>query len=225
LEGAALFWLYHRVPHEGLRRTGLGLLVTAFVRLALNPAVFEYHARTGTILLNWYLYAYGTVVVCLFAGARLLAPPRNLFRKTNLPPLLQTLGAVLAFLLLNLEIADAFSTGRAITFEFSGSFARDMTYSLAWGLFAFIILAAGIHRQLRPPRYAGLALLVVTLLKLFFHDIWQLGGFYRIGSLIGLALVLIPASLLYQRFLAPASEGKKQPDQICPESPHQGPGS
>ena len=210
LEGAALFWLYHRVPHEGLRLAGLGLLVTAFVRLALNPAVFEYHARTGTIILNWYLYAYGAVVVCLFAGAQLLAPPRNMVLKKNIPPILQSLGTVLAFFLINIEIADAYSTGQSITFEFSGSLARDMTYSLAWGVFSLVILVVGIRRQLPPPRYAGLALLVVTLLKLFFHDIWQLGGFYRIGSLIGLALVLIPVSLLYQRFLAPGSEGKKK---------------
>ena len=43
LEGAALLWLFHRVPHPGLRLTGVGLLVAAFVRLALNPAVLEYH--------------------------------------------------------------------------------------------------------------------------------------------------------------------------------------
>ena len=33
---------------------------------------------------------------------------------------------------------------------------------------------------------AGMALLGVTLLKLFFHDLWHLGGLYRIGALIGL---------------------------------------
>jgi uncharacterized membrane protein len=69
LEGAALLWLFHRVPHPGLRLVGTGLLVAAFVRLAFNPAVLEYHARSATPILNWYLYAYGIVTVCLFAGA------------------------------------------------------------------------------------------------------------------------------------------------------------
>jgi uncharacterized membrane protein len=41
-----------------------------------------------------------------------------------------------------------------------------------------------------------------TLLKLFLHDLWRLGGLYRIGSLIGLAVVLILVSFIYQRFLA-----------------------
>ncbi len=77
LEGAALLWLFHRVPHSGLRLAGAGLLVAAFVRLALNPAVLDYHPRSATPIFNWYLYAYGIVTVCLFVGARLLARPRH----------------------------------------------------------------------------------------------------------------------------------------------------
>src|SRR5207247_1072350 len=108
----------------------------AFARLALNPAVLTYHARTEVPILNWYLYAYGVVSVCLLAGARLLAPPRNCISEINVPPLLYGLGTVLLFLLVNIEITDYFAVGPALTFEFSGSFARDMTYSIAWALFA-----------------------------------------------------------------------------------------
>jgi uncharacterized membrane protein len=153
------------------------------------------------------------VTVCLFLGARLLSPPRNLLSRVNVPPVLASLGTVLAFLLVNIEIADYFSTGTTITFKFSGNFGRDMTYSLAWGVFAFVVLLVGILRKLRGARYAGLGLLVVTLLKLFLHDLWSLGGLYRIGSLIGLALVLIPVSFLYQRFLSSKVEPteSKQP--------------
>ena len=88
LEGAALLWLFHRVPHPGLRLAGAGLLAAAFVRLALNPAVLTYHARAAAPILNWYLYAYGIVTVCLFAGARLLAPPRHLVLGSSAPPVL-----------------------------------------------------------------------------------------------------------------------------------------
>ena len=43
LEGFALIWLFRKVPHRGLRMVGAALLCVAFVRLALNPAVLEYH--------------------------------------------------------------------------------------------------------------------------------------------------------------------------------------
>jgi hypothetical protein len=48
LEGLALLWLFRIVPNRGLRYVGVGLLCLAFVRLALNPAVLEYHRRTDT---------------------------------------------------------------------------------------------------------------------------------------------------------------------------------
>jgi len=203
LEGAALLWLFHRVPHPGLRLAGVGLLVAAFVRLALNPAVLEYHSRSATPILNWYLYAYGLVTICLFVGAWLLAPPRHEVLRTNAPPILTGLRAVLAFLLVNIEIADYFSEpGSTLTFQFSGSFARDMTYSIAWAVFALVLLVAGIARRVRAPRYAGLGLLSVTILKLFLHDLARLDQLYRIGAFVAVAAIAMLASFAYQRFYA-----------------------
>ena len=105
-------------------------------------------------------------------GAKLLAPPHDRLGSFNALALLDTLGTILAFLLLNIEIADYFTpTGtRTLTFEFSGNFGRDMTYSIAWALFALALLVAGIAKKQHTVRYASLALLGVTLLKLFLHD-------------------------------------------------------
>jgi uncharacterized membrane protein len=210
LEGTALLWLFHRLPHPGLRIAGAGLLVAAFARLAFNPAVFDYHPRSATPILNWYLYAYGLTTVCLFAGARLLAPPRNRLLGMNAPPILAGLATVLAFLLLNIEIADFFSEpGSALTFQFNGNFARDMTYSIAWALFALVLLVAGILRTIPACRYAALGLLSVTLLKLFFHDLARLNQLYRIGALIGVAIIAMLASFAYQRFFTAAGQSKE----------------
>jgi len=214
LEGAALLWLFHRVPHPGLRLVGVGLLWVAFVRLALNPEVLKYQLRSATPILNCYLYTYGIVTVCLFVGARLLAPPRHLVLKWNAPPLLAGLGTVLAFLLLNIEIADYFSPpGATLRFQFEGNFARDMTYSIAWALFALVLLVIGIARKIPVARYAALGLLSVTLLKLFFHDLAQLGQLYRVGALIGVAVIAMLASFAYQRFYAASNSEKEIKDE------------
>jgi Predicted membrane protein (DUF2339) len=214
LEGAALLWLFHRVPHNGLRLAGVGLLVASFIRLALNPAVLEYHQRSATAIFNWYLYAYGLVTVCLFVGAWLLAPPRHQVFRVNVPPILTGLGTVLAFLLVNIEIADYFSEpGSTLTFQFSGSFARDMTYSIAWAVFALVLLIAGIARRSRPTRYAGLALLSVTILKLFFHDLARLDQLYRIGAFVAVAAIAMLASFAYQRFYAASLKESPQPQK------------
>lgn len=205
-----MLWLFHRVPHPGLRLVGVGLLVAAFIRLALNPAVLDYHPRAATPIFNWYLYAYGVVTVCLFAGSRLLAPPRNLIFALNVPPILAGLGTVLAFLLLNIEIADYFSDpGSTLTFQFSGNFARDMTYSIAWALFALVLLVYGILKNISVARYSAMALLCVTLVKLFLHDLAQIGQLYRIGAFIGVAVVAMLASFAYQKFFSAANKGKE----------------
>ena len=202
LEGFALLWLFHRVPHRGLRLVGVVLLGAAFARLALNRAVFEYHRRSTTHIWNWYLYTYGITTVCLLAGARLFGrPPENSIERAG-PPLLGSLGTILAFLLLNIEIADYFSIGPTLTFSFSGNFARDMTYSIAWALFALGLILVGMRIRQRAARYAGVALLGVTLAKLFLHDLNDLDELYRIGAFVSVALILIAASFIYQRFLA-----------------------
>lgn len=202
LEGAALLWLFHRIPHPGLKGTGVVLLGAAFVRLAFNPAVLAYHDDRGVAWLNWYLYSFGVVIAALFVGARLVIPGE---RQLGVPlrGLFNTLGTILAFLLLNIQIADFFRPpgARVLTFEFSGNFARDMSYTIAWALFALALLLLSIWKKLKPGRIAALTLLGVTVLKLFLHDLERLGALYRIGALFAVAVIAILASFAYQRFL------------------------
>jgi len=206
LEGLALLVLFRFVPNQYLRLVGAALLCVAFVRLALNPAVFEYHRRAPVRIWNWYLYAYGITCFCLFAGGRAVRKARDGSAGQLVPPLLYTLGTILTFLLLNIEIADYFSVGPTLTFSFSGNFARDMSYSIAWALFAFALVLIGMRQKTKAVRYAGMALLLVTLAKLFLHDFANLGPLYRIGAFIGVALILIVASFVYQKFLAPVAK-------------------
>jgi uncharacterized membrane protein len=203
LEGAALLWLFHRLPHRGLPVVGIILLVVAFIRLTFNPAVYHYYERSDVRIFNWFLYAYGIVIVCLMAGGKLLAAPRNKVLGVSAPPLLYTLGTVLMFWLLNLEIADYFSEGRHVTFRlYGGSLGQNTTYSIAWAIFALAMLVVGVWKQLRPVRYAALALLGITLGKLILYDFARLQALYRVAAFLGVAVISVLASVLYQRFFA-----------------------
>ena len=203
-EGAALVWLFRRVPHQGLLYTGAGLLVVSFARLALNPAVLTYAHHSGTPILNWFLYSYGLVAAAQIIGAQWLREPHTTLGTINLRSLFSTFGGVLLFLLLNIEIADAFTPDGAnfVTFELGGNLARDMTYSIGWGLFALGLLLLGFWKNAKPIRYAGIGLLVVTLLKLFLHDLASINNVYRIGALMAVAVIALFSSFLYQRFFS-----------------------
>ena len=204
LLGAALAWLYRRVPHPGLVLWTVGLELAAFVRLALNPAVFEYHSRQGPPILNWYFYAYLVAAISMLIAAWWLRETRIEGSPVQASPGLATAGTSLLFLLLNIEIADFFSTGETITFGFIGGSAglpEDLSYTIGWALFSIGLLAAGIVRRLKAVRVCAIALLAVTVIKAFLHDTWKLGGLYRVGSLVGLAVSLALVAVVLQRFV------------------------
>ena len=204
--GAALAWLHGRIPHRGLVVWSLALFAAAFVRLVLNPAVLTYHARTATPVFNWYLWVYAVAAAAFFAGGAL-------FRRAPLAPwpqgvrLLPAGGLAILFALLNLEIADAFAEGvRLAVNPFSSSLAEGLAYTLGWALFAIVLLVLGIVKGSRSARIGALALLVVTVLKCFLFDLAQLGGLYRVGSFVGLAVCLALVALLLQRFVLRRAE-------------------
>ena len=57
-------------------------------------------------------------------------------------------------------------------------------------------------------RWLSLGMLVLTLGKVFMHDLGELEDLYRVGSLVGLALSLIIVSLIYQRFVFRSDSGE-----------------
>lgn len=209
LEGFALVWLFHRVPHPGLKVWGATLLIISFLRLSVNPAVLDYHPRAPTPLFNWFLYTYGVVTGCLFAAAKRWGKSLETgseFLKGPWPGIFQGMATVLLFLLMNIQIADFFSNGSTLTFDLKGSLVLDTTYTLGWALFGLILLVVGLWKQERVAQRASFALLAVTIGKLFLHDVWRLTQLYRAGAFAGLAVILILASFLYQRFMKKTAE-------------------
>jgi uncharacterized membrane protein len=201
LEGAALVWLYRRIPHRGLLAWSGALLAAAFLRLAVNPAVLSYHPASHHAIVNWYLYTYLVSAAAFFVAAWLL-PANDAVEFKFARPAANACGAVLLFLLVNIEIADFYSTGPALTFNFlSSSLAQDLTYTIGWALFAVTMLIAGLVLHSRGARVAAIFLLLVTVLKCFLHDLARLGGLYRVASLLGLTISLLLVGVLLQKFV------------------------
>ncbi len=157
LEAAALAWLFGRIRHRGLLAWSAGLFAVVFIRLVFNPAVFSYHPRSATAILNWYFYRYAVAAAAFYAGARLLRRLVGEARvERKLPKALASGGTVLLFLLLNIEIADFYSTGATLTFDFfRAGLAQELTYTLGWALFAIAMLVAGIIGASRERPHRG----------------------------------------------------------------------
>jgi uncharacterized membrane protein len=207
LEAAALAWLVRRVKHKGLLVAAALLGGATLVRLLVNPAVLEYHARSSTPILNWWLYTYGVAAAAFLVAWHLLRGDGTASR-FKLPEAFAFAAGLLLFVLVNIEIADFYSTGSELTFQFSGGgFGQDMTYTLAWGFFALALLGLGVTIRSRSSRICAIVLVCITAAKGALHDVWALGSLYRVGAIVGLAFTLLGVSYLTQRFVLRKSEG------------------
>jgi uncharacterized membrane protein len=77
---------------------------------------------------------------------------------------------------------------------------RDISLSLFWLAYAMAVLAIGFWKKYKAVRLGGILLLLLSILKLFFYDLWSLGTLYRIISSISLGVVLLLISFAYQKY-------------------------
>jgi len=210
LEGAALAWLFRRIPHRGLLYSALALFGAVFVRLALNPEILVYEPRGALRIVNWYLYAYLICAAAFLFAAWVLRGSDEGIDGIGLRPsqVLPAGAVVLLFLLLNIEIADYYATGPSIMFRFGVTVSQDLTYTIGWLAFGMALLAACIYLHNRFGRVAALTLIALTTCKCFLYDLGSLGGLYRVASLVGLAMSLALVALALQKFVIARPEGR-----------------
>ncbi len=227
LQGAAVIALWRRLDHPGLRLFGLALLAAVTVRLVANPLLLTYHEASGRFLGSWLTYTYLVPATSLLFAARWVRRPAGgsggggdaagggagAASRNDLGRLASAgcgLAAVaVLFVWLNLAIFDAFSQpGGPVQVSIERQPARDLSMSLAWAVFALVLLGLGIARSWSGLRKLGLGFLILTLCKVFLYDLGELEDLYRVASLVGLAVSLLLVSLAYQRFV----RGRERPD-------------
>lgn len=79
--------------------------------------------------------------------------------------------------------------------------ARQMGLSLLWTVLAAVLIFWGVRAGSKALRWQGLALLGLTIFKVFLVDLSFLEQAYRIVSFMALGLVLLVVSFFYQRSL------------------------
>ena len=75
-----------------------------------------------------------------------------------------------------------------------------MALSIVWVGYSILLIAYGIWRRSLLLRMLAIILVGIAILKIFFYDLSFLETGYRIVSFIGLGLILLAISFLYQRF-------------------------
>jgi uncharacterized membrane protein len=188
-----------------------GLLTFASIVIGLgikeNPLLTG--DPVGGPIFNYILLGYGIPAVLMGILARMIRTTRP--RGAYIGAAVTAIVLMMAYL--TLEVRTIFQgpvlTGGAM------SDAEDYTYSAVWLAFGVVLLLGGIALKSQPARLASAAIVVLTIAKVFLHDLAGVQGIYRAFSFICLGLVLIGIGWLYQRLLFPPRRG----DEAAAEAP------
>ncbi len=205
--GLAMY-LWPRMLEKPFRIAGVGLATLGFLKMMVFPFRFPEMFGSLTPILNLpnlvFLAFIGVQLYLLVKDQEGRWPSEILPDRWYWGPVM----GIFSFFVLNVEVVQIFGLqGQPFTFDSGGRFSQQLAYSLSWLVFAMILLWVGIKGSSVGVRWTALCLFFVTTLKIFFMDLWSLGQLYRVASFIGLAVVLILVSFLYQRFL---SSGRKK---------------
>ena len=76
----------------------------------------------------------------------------------------------------------------------------QLTLTVLWAVYAIGIIAVGIAIRSGRVRLAGMALLIVPVVKLFVFDVFLLERGYRVAAFVTLGGMLLGIGLVYQRY-------------------------
>lgn len=170
--------------------------------LGLNPLL------TGDSVGSWWianilLLAY--LVPALFAILLRILTDRQ--GHPSAPPIAGVSALVLVFVWLTMEVRHAFhgaSLDTGLTTD-----AEWWAYSVAWLIYAVLLLGLGVRLRNMRMRHASLAVVILTVLKAAV-DIMEMRGLWLVGSLFGLMVFILGIAWVYRRYVFPPGEGHKQ---------------
>jgi uncharacterized membrane protein len=201
-EGVFVTWLGLHEGRAWLRVAGLTLFAAAVGRLIGSqmtpPAAGE------LVLLN----ARGLTGLFVVALTYALAYMHKRYREDAPQASAEVATFVIAASVLTLSVLTSeinaywhvFDVRRTSSLaSMSMRFAREMTLSLSWAVYATILVIVGLVRKYAPIRYFAMTVFAVTIVKVFAVDLSELDRIYRVLSIIGLGVTLLVTSYLYQK--------------------------
>ena len=201
-EAVLVTWLGLHERRSWLRVAGLALFAAAAGRLVASqmaPPV------PGQMLLLNARGLTGLFVVALTYGLAYLHKryQEDTRRVSTDVAAFVILASVLTLSVLTSEINanwHVYDAHRTSAFaSISMRFAREMTLSLTWAVYATILVIVGLMRKYAPIRYFAMALFALTTVKVFAIDLAELDRIYRVLTIIGLGITLLVTSYLYQK--------------------------
>ena len=200
VESAALLYVAQRIDHPFLKVFAGAALVLGVLRL-----LTESWSRESVLLFNM---RFATYLVAIAVFALIVYGSRN--SKYDQEQVAGTASSialnVLALVALFHEVQDFFQpeitekwTERAYAAARSAETIRGFSHSAVWMLYGAALMFFGFRLRSPALRWQAIVLLGITIVKVFVFDTSALDLGFRILSFIGLGVILLGISFLYQR--------------------------
>ncbi len=209
LLGLGLLWIERRNGRRAFCWGGAALLGAGFASTLVGPPfllnpLWEGSDVGSLPVVNLLLYGFGVPIVLFQIAFRELSR-RGWLRSAKA---FVVASLLLAFLLLTLEVRQAFHGG--LLGQGATSIAERYAYSVAWLVFGLVLLALGVRRKSRALRWASLAITSLAVAKVFLYDASNLTGLYRVVSFLGLGASLLGLAFVYQKFVFGRAEEERE---------------
>ncbi len=135
-------------------------------------------------------------VLCVGIAALLVS---QLVELVDVRLVLLGVGSVAVLYAVSLTIVDLLQRDAA-----EPSQSAQVALSMFWGIVAIVI---GLVGDVRELRYGGLALLGLSVAKVFAYDLSELDSLYRVLSFIAVGIVLLVGAYAYQRVRTGGAHG------------------
>ncbi|HTL44881.1 MAG TPA: DUF2339 domain-containing protein [Vicinamibacterales bacterium] len=202
VEALAITAMGRQTRREWLRTGGVILFAIAFVRavsLLLEPPVVHQSVllnRRAACALVLIAIAYAIAWLHRSSGRR----ERGAIRTTGI-----LAAQVLTILWFTSEIRAYWSVPQS-------ALTRELMLSVTWAAYATTLVVVGLRRQFAPLRIFAMVVLALTIAKVFTVDLAQLQRVYRVASMLGLGVMLLLTSYLYQKSRAGTRIGSPEPN-------------
>jgi len=171
-------------------------LIAILSNLALTCAPYFHSIPVGGTFFNLVLLGYGLPAVLAITLALIARTTRPISYRVA-----ATIATVtLALFYLTLEVRRLF---HGPVLDGPTSDAEQYAYSTVWLAFGIVLLAVGFFLRSQPARLTALAVIALTIAKVFIIDTASISGIYRALSVIGLGVVLLGIGWVYQHVLYP----------------------
>lgn len=196
------------IIYSGLAGFGLAIIMIAIQGIAFAPI------SQFTFALNWRAAVFVLVLAGSVVHALWLKANRQSHDWINDVLGILQVAIVLLFLdLLTGETRDIFKSAIFFLQQKAGDSGvsakitqlqnlQQLALSGVWLFYSVALMVTGIWRRLQGLRVIAIALFGITILKIFIYDLSFLERLYRIFSFIGLGVILLAVSYLYQRYKA-----------------------